>query len=300
MNKKFLPTIMIITAAVFWGTAGLFTNWLADYGFSSTQIASFRMISAAVTTVIIALIKGKKLFKIKLSSLPILLAIGVISIFATSFFYLGAITASSMATAAILMYTAPFIVVIASVFLYKEKLTIKKVIALIVAFIGCILVSGTGSAGAKGIIFGLISGVTYASYSLFSKKALQSVESFTISLYGFIFAAVSSLFTVNIPGTVAQLKAADLKCVLLIAGIGVITSVLPYLFYTYGLKYTEAGNASIISMTEPLVATVFGFTVFGQKPTLSAITGIILIVLAVIIIEMRGKEHGHTKSFCRG
>ena len=281
---------MIILAAISWGTAGLFTNWLAGYGFSSTQIAAFRMLSAAVSITLIALPKWKSAFKIKASSLPILLAIGIISIFSTSFFYLGSITASSMATAAILMYTAPFIVVIASVFLYKEPLTSKKITALITAFIGCILVSGTGSAETKGIIFGIISGFTYASYSLLSKKALKTIPSFTISLYGFIFAAVSSLFSININATLNQLQQADAKCIVLIAGIGLITSVVPYLCYTYGLKYIEAGNASIISMTEPLVATVLGFIVFGQTPTLSAIIGIILIVLAVVIIELKFKN----------
>ena len=290
MKKRFLPTLSIIVASVFWGTTGLFNKCFSDLGFSASDVVVFRMLSAAVFMTLFILIKDRKAFIIKLSNLPILLLIGAISIFSTSYFYINSISASSMSVAAILMYTAPFIVVIASCFIYKEKLTARKICALIIAFIGCILVSGLGKTSTFGIVFGLLSGITYASYSIFSKTALKSMSSYTITLYGFIIAAASALITTNPVRIAKDVVACGYKIILPLIFIGIITSILPYLFYTYGLKHTEAGKASIISMLEPLVATLLGFIVLGQKTGIPGIIGIIFIVSAVIIIEMKVKK----------
>ena len=285
--------LSIIAAAIFWGTAGVFSKYLALYGFTTAEVAVFRMTVAAAVLCVIVFIKDRRLFKIKLRDLPVLLGLGVISLFGTSFFYLSSIEAASMSTAAILMYTAPFIVTAASVFLYKEKLTVKKSAALVTAFIGCILVSGIGDqTSVEGVVYGLLSGVTYATYSLFGKRAVKTMDTYTITLWGFIFAAGASLLTIDPLSTLSKIPQTGIKGILLILGVGIVVSVIPYLLYTYGLKYTEAGKASVIAMLEPLTATILGLVFFSQVPKVSAIFGTVLIIFAVALINDFGKTKG--------
>ena len=289
MKKSFLPTLCIIGSGITWGCTGIFTTLLSREGFNSAQISAFRMISAAILLSLYILIKDKSFYKIKISNLPILIAIGAISIFGASFCYFASIEASSIAIACILMYTSPFIVIIASIFLYKEKLTIKKFISLILAFIGCVFVSGTGNVSIKGIIFGLMAGVTYGTYSLFCKNALTKMNSYTIMLYGFIIAALCSFCSTDVISAIQSVS--NFKTVLLILGIGTLTSIVPYLLYSYGLKKTEAGKAAILAMIEPLVATIVSVFVFRQPLTPLAFLGILLIILGVIIIEIKVKKN---------
>ena len=72
----------------------------------------------------------------------------------------------SLSTAAILLYTAPTIVMLLSALFFKEKITPIKLAALVMAFAGCCLVSGLGQGenalSLGGLLFGLGSGVGYA------------------------------------------------------------------------------------------------------------------------------------------
>ena len=121
-------------------------------------------------------IKDKKLLKISIRDFPVFSGLGIISILAMSCTYFIAIKKTSYSVAAILLYTAPVIVSVLSAIFFKEKFGTSKLVALAVAFAGCVLVSGfTGDSrvNAVGIFFGLMSGLAYALYSIFGKFALE-------------------------------------------------------------------------------------------------------------------------------
>ena len=76
----------------------------------------------------------------------------------------------------------------------------------------------------------------------------------------------------------------------MLVGMGILTAVLPYLFYTLGLEKTEAGKASVMASLEPVVATVAGLIAFGEVPSLWAAGGIILVLLGVVLLNVRFKK----------
>ncbi len=93
-----------------------------------------------------------------------------------------------MATAVVLLYTAPIFVVILARVLYGERLTIRKIISLILAITGCILVVGLYQPGnllvnGLGILFGLGAGFTYALYNIMGKQVATNYSPLTIVVY---------------------------------------------------------------------------------------------------------------------
>ncbi len=92
--------------------------------------------------VLFLLIFDRKLFVIRLKDLWCFLGTGICSIVFFNFCYFKAITMTSLSVAAILLYTAPAIVMVLSYFLFKEKLTKRKLLALAMTFAGCVLVTG--------------------------------------------------------------------------------------------------------------------------------------------------------------
>ncbi|MDY3929862.1 MAG: DMT family transporter, partial [Clostridia bacterium] len=199
-----------------------------------------------------------------------------------------------MSIAAILLYTAPVMVMLVSCLLFGERFTKRKLAALLSAFAGCIFVSLGSDAKVTpaGFIFGLLAGAAYASYSIFGKLALdRGYSSYTVSAYAFIVAAVFSLIFGK-PAEIAY-RLGELgykpEIFLLIATCALVTAFLPFLLYTKGLASTPAGRAAIMASAEPLSATVCGLFE-GEQITVSALCGIIGILFAIVILNTSKAE----------
>ena len=68
------------------------------------------------------------------------------------------------------------------------------------------------------------------------------------------------------------------------------TSVLPYVCYTVGLNYMEAGKASILAACEPVAAMVFGILFYREMPTALSLAGLFLTVIALIFLGLPEKK----------
>ena len=284
--KKFAP-LLILIAGVLWGSMGLFVRTLNAQGLASMEIVGLRAAVTAVSMFLFLLLCNRRLFVIRLKDLWCFLGTGICSIVFFNFCYFKAITMTSLSVAAILLYTAPAIVMVLSYFLFKEKLTKRKLLALVMTFIGCVLVTGilseTGSVSAGGILVGLGAGLGYALYSIFSRYALEKgYSSLTITFYTFLIAAIASCFLADM-GAVAQVAAGSIGNLFFCLAFGVLCTVAPYLTYTLGLQYVENGKASIIASIEPVTATLLGAVLFHEKLTVSGVLGVVLVLVALAL-----------------
>lgn len=284
--KKFAP-ILILIAGVLWGSMGLFVRTLNGQGLASMEIVGLRAAVTAVALFLFLLLFDRKLFQIRLKDLWCFLGTGICSIVFFNFCYFKAITMTSLSVAAILLYTAPAIVMVLSYFLFKEKLTKRKLLALGMTFIGCVLVTGilseTGSVSAGGILVGMGAGLGYALYSIFSRYALEKgYASLTITFYTFLIAALVSCFLTDM-GKVAQVATDGAGNLFFCLAFGVLCTVAPYLTYTLGLQYVENGKASIIASIEPVTATLLGVILFHENLTVSGVLGIVLVLGALAL-----------------
>ncbi len=291
-KKNFLGDILIIIAGLFWGSMGIFVRHLNGLGFTSIQVACLRLTTAGVIFALILLIKDPKGFKIKPKDIPLFLALGLVSILFFTCCYFTAIRLMTMSTAAILLYTSPIWVMVLAIIFLKEKITIQKVIALILAFIGCVLVSGFGGkVSAIGILVGLGSGLGYGLYSIFGTFALRKYSPFTVTTYTFLIAGLGSILVANPMDLADKIAKTESKPGLLgfVLLTSVVTAVIPFLLYTLGLNRTTAGKAAVLATVEPAAATLFGFFVMGEKIGIIAICGILMVFLAIIVLSIREK-----------
>lgn len=294
MEKKgYLGDILIIIAGLFWGSMGIFVRHLNDLGFSSIQVACLRLTTAGILFALILLIKDRKGFKIALRDIPLFLALGLVSILFFTCCYFTAIRLMTMSTAAILLYTSPIWVMVLAIIFLKEKFTIQKLIALILAFAGCVLVSGFGGkVTVVGILVGLGSGLGYGLYSIFGTFALKKYSPYTVTCYTFLIAGLGSIFVANPVDLVSKISAIENKPVLFgfVLLTAVVTAVIPFLLYTLGLNMTTAGKAAVLATVEPAAATLFGFFVMKETVGPIAIAGILLVFAAIIVLSLRKKE----------
>lgn len=285
--------IYVLAAGFLWGCTGFFVRTLTgEFGFTTFQVVTLRLVDAASAFLILSLIKGKDTLKVKLKHLPILFCSGFFGVFMLAVTYFSSMQCSSLSLAAILMYTAPIFVMLASIVLFKEKLTFMKILSLILALIGLVFVSGILKGDANvtflGVVLGILSGITYGSYSIFGKYALKHYKGFTVTAWAFIFAGLSSLFIGDLPDMAQKIATqASPKLIILLLSMGVVTAFMPFLLYTLGLSRLDASKAIILASVEPLVATVLGIVVFGEQTDVFSIIGIFVILVAVVLASLK-------------
>jgi drug/metabolite transporter (DMT)-like permease len=285
--------LLIILAACFWGSMGIFVRKLGEYGFSSIQIVSIRITIAALVFCIILLIKDRTGFRISPWDISLFLGLGLGSILFFTVCYFSAIAIMSLSTAAILLYTSPIWIMLMSMLFFHEKMNSRKLVALVLAFTGCVLVSGISGDGmtVTGILLGLGAGFGYGLYSILGTIALRKYSPYTVTTYTFVVAAMGSWIICQPVDLISKFKAAGSPSGLLLFCIltAILTAVIPFLFYTLGLRTVEAGRAGILATIEPLVATVIGMICFSEPVTILSGAGIVLILTAVVILNCKGR-----------
>ena len=291
--KKFAP-FLVILAGCCWATMGIFVRHLNGIGLEAMQIVEARAVFTTVLMFAALGILRRDLLKIKWKDLWCFAGGGIVSVILFNYCYFQTIQRASLSTAAILLYTSPIFVLLLSVPLFGEKLTGKKLVCLAMAFMGCALASGLTAGGmglsAETLLFGLGSGFGYGLYSIFSRFALQKgYHPVTITAYIFLFGALGGLPLTDF-GQLVGVATADVSNLAYLLAYTVVTTIVPYVSYTTGLQSVENGVAAVLACIEPVMATVFGIFVYSEIPDLFGWAGILLVLTALILLNLRPKN----------
>lgn len=292
--------VLVLVAGSLWGFMGLLVRSLNEVNLASMDICFVRAIVTFVCMLTGLVILDRKALKIRLKDIWCFIGTGAFSVAFFNYCYFKTMTLTSLSVAAVLLYTAPAFVMLMSAVLFQEKLSGQKLAALLLAFLGCALVSGViGGAGVlnfSGILCGLGAGFGYALYSIFSRYALErGYGSVTISFYTFLFAAVSTFFFVDAEKIFTVVTGSwqlSVKTVLLV----LLVTLLPYLSYTKGLNGMENGTASVLASVEPVVATLVGVLIYKESMTAQNLAGICLVLASIVLININIKKKMVTTS----
>jgi drug/metabolite transporter (DMT)-like permease len=282
---------LIAVAATLWGIVCVFVKGLTFYGFSALQIVAIRVAIGAFVLTLYLACTDRTLLRIKPADSKYFVGTGIFSIVFFNWCYFTAIRDTSVAVAAILLYTAPAFVAALSRVFFREELTKRKVGALTATFLGCMLVVGVlpgleGTISLSGLLAGLGAGLGYALYSIFGKFALRRYRPLTVTTYTFLFAAavmlpVSGLWEIRELFAYRQVLG---YC----AGFGLLSTVAAYLCYTVALVHIEPGRAAVTATLEPVVATLVGTLVFSEVLSGWQMTGMAVIIAAVAVVQKSG------------
>ncbi|MBQ3061590.1 MAG: EamA family transporter [Lachnospiraceae bacterium] len=284
----------VLMAGSLWGFMGLFVRKLNESGLDSMNIVALRaMVTFLLMGAFIA-IYDRKLFVIKLKDIWCFIGTGVLSIVFFNFCYFKAITLTTLPVAAVLLYTAPAIVTVISSVLFKERINKSKVVALILTFVGCVMVTGVVDTkimiNGKGLVFGLGAGLGYALYSIFSRFAIiKGYHSFTIAFYTFTFATIATL-PFSDYNSIGKVVFENVNNFVFSIVFGMISTVIPYILYNLGMKGLDNSKASIIASIEPVMASAIGIIVYDENVTIAQVVGISLVVFSIVMCNLKVQE----------
>ena len=283
----------VLSAGALWGIISIFVSQLQAAGLTSMEVVAVRAVSAAFFLFLWILARGVRRLKLSARDLLWFLGMGIGSIVCFNYCYFEAIElVGGAAVPALLLYTAPAFVMLLSALLFHERLTRQKVLALVVIFFGLALVTGAFGGGQAvtplAVLFGLGSGFGYALYSIFGKFVAGRYAPDIITFYTFLIAAIAAVPLSGISAHASLLL--SWEPLLLSAGLGLLCTVLPFLFYTIGLSGMEAGSASLAATIEPVVAALVGIVYFGEHFTISEGIGIFLVLAAIVGMQLHNYD----------
>lgn len=196
---------------------------------------------------------------------------------------------TTVTTATLCYYMAPSLVVLASHFLFGERLNLKKGLCVLVAFMGMVLVSGVVKTGIpaigelKGIIYGLGAAVLYASVVLLNKKISLSSPFdrtiFQLGLAGIILLPYT--FLTEDPGSIVFTPVS----ILLLIVAGIIHTGIPYALYFSSVKALPSQTVALFSYIDPILAIILSALVLHEPMGASEIIGAVLILGAAYYSE---------------
>ncbi|MFU2418954.1 DMT family transporter [Peptacetobacter sp. AB800] len=295
--KQILYLMPIISGAM-WGSAGIFVRKLTELGMNSYTVVSVRVVLAVLILAVWLGIYDKDLLKIKLKDLWIFVAGGVVGMFGLNICYNFAISELSLSLAAVLLSLSPVFVLFMAAILFKEKITSKKVICMTIAIAGCVLASGVLESAStmrwsvKGIIVGTIGAFFYGLYGIISKTAMErGYHAFTTTFYCLFMVMLVVIPLTNWKLVTDVVVANPVKMSVFLVIHSLCTSVLPYILYTFSIRYIDAGMASILASGEPVAAMIFGVIFFSEIPTVLSVVGIMLVIVALALLSMPDKKH---------
>lgn len=284
-SKYTLGKILILVSSILWGTALVYTKIILDQGVESQDLVSMKMLIATLFLSIYIIFKDKNLFKTDGKGLVLFSISGLFCHALYNLFMFKAIENTSISVAVILLYTSPVYVVIMSKLIFREKITITKLISILICILGASLAVTGGKLifsgiRLRGILFGLGSGFFYSLTTILNKFFGLKYKQMTSLFYTFLSAFIFSLSFSN-PIKVIMGNY-SFQVYIFIILLGFLSTTLAYTFYTKGLNLgVEPSSASIIATLEIPVSIIGSVILFNQKLSVYEILGIILVILSV-------------------
>lgn len=276
-----------ILSAILFGLTPLLTTMIYDYGATSMTVVFFR--SLFVLPILAMIMYNQKIsFQISRYDLKNVVLIAIFGSGLTTILLFSSYNYIDIGCATTLHFLYPVFVSLLCFFIYKQKISKHKQVALGLALIGALCFFDL-SANAKpiGLFMAIASALTYAFYMVqLEKTRLAHENAYKVSFYLAVFItletlACSIIFPIHF---VMPWKAYGLFIVL-----AIMSSFLAVVLLQKGIQYLGSSTASLFCLFEPITSVFCGWLVLGEALTLSKILGCILILIALVIMSRKNK-----------
>ena len=282
--------LFVALSAASFGFLGVPVRFLHDNGFAPLDITAVRLFVTTIALVIVALVVDRGLFKVRKRDLLFFILFGFFKLMSDVPLFRAQVTID-LSLSTLLQMTAPYYVLVISLFLFRERITLMKILAMLVAFIGCIFVTGVITGGMHsldfvGVASALISGLFFGLYTIGCKLGSdKGYKPVTTMMYTFLFA---SLMTIPFANDVKVVESfVDVHLILGVLSLGILMTLIPFFVSTWGVQKLEASKVSLISVMEVITACIVGYFLFDEEMTVLNIIGMSLVVASIVIMDLK-------------
>lgn len=287
MNAKVKGITYALIGGTCWGLSGIVGKLLFDTrGLNAQWLVTARLIIGGLIMLLIAFSQKKEkifdVWKNKKTACSMLL-FAAFGMLACQLTYFLCVQYSNPATATVLQYTSPVMIMILCLFLDKKLPRIIDILVLIAVVAGVFLMSTHGdihtlAISQKALVLGMIAAVTIVFYTVWPVSLLRefgspSVIGWGMFLGGIMLAPFSKFWVLS--------GKWDGYTVILVGIVIIFGTVCAFTCYLKGVIYLGPVKSSLFSCMEPLVSTILTVTVLHQTFAMADLVGIAVIIISV-------------------
>ena len=284
MNKGYIYSIF---SAILFGSAGLFVKLAYVGGIDSISLLTLQYMIAVPLMFLLMYVFNKESFKITKTQLLRLAVLGIVgNTFMTVLYYIS-FNYLPIPMVAILLYTYPIMVFIYSTVFKKDSIGYKKIFAVFLAFIGCVLtldiLTGQFKYSLKGVIFAVLCAIFYAFMNIYSEEKLQGLEPLAINAYSTSFSLIC-LMIYKFPLFVfrGEITTSLLGYTTVLA---LFCEIIPLTLLYAAIRHIGSLKVSIIGNLEIPTAMLVSFFVLHEQIGSMQIIGTVLVIYAIYLIR---------------
>jgi drug/metabolite transporter (DMT)-like permease len=276
-----------ILAAVCYGTNPFGALPLYAEGVNTSSVLFYRF-SMAVMILGVMLLAERKSFVVTKSELKVLASLGILFA-ASSITYYQSFRFMDAGIASTILFVYPVMVAVIMAVFFRERVTMTTVSSILLALVGIGMLyrGGEGATlSVVGIALVMISSLTYAVYIVVVNQSQIRMSSLKLTFYVLLICMTCLLaYSFTSPDLHLQLPPSP-RAWFYACWLGLVPTVLSLVLMTIAVHEVGATPTAIMGALEPLTAVAIGVLLFGESLTLRLVTGIVLILLAVMVIVL--------------
>ena len=296
VNTKSKGFILALMSALMWGVSGICVQYLIQHkGINVEWLVTVRLLIAGFLLLCFA--QSRKdtpvwsIWKSRKDAFSLIL-FGVFGMLAVQYTYFAAISHSNAATATVLQYMGPTVIVCYLAIRQKRLPVIMEVIAVLLTLSGTFLIVTHGSfqqlsLSGLALFWGVLSAFALASYALLPLELLKRWDSAVITGWSMVIGGVAFSF-VHAPWKVTGHW--DIYTFLLTAFIILFASLIAFYIFMISVKIIGPTNASLLSCTEPLSSTILAVVLLKVPFGIYDWLGTAFILLTIILLALNGNK----------
>lgn len=295
---------LALLAATCWGTGGLTAKWLFTSASPATEgwpvpplgihiepttLSGARALASAVLLMGYLLVRRRRDLRVTPRDVPFLVLFGVLGMAGVHFTYFKTISLTNVATAILLEYLAPVLVLIVSVAFLGHRFTWSLPAGVALSVSGCALVVGAvGGDGLAvtpaGIGWGLASAVFFATYSLLGSVGAKRYSQWTLLGYGLTFATVFWAVVLGPADILGAFK--DPAMAIAVVYVALFSTIIPFAAFLTALHHIAPTNATVTATLEPVLAAIGAYVLFGETVSTLQMAGAATVIAAILVVQL--------------
>ncbi|EEL51301.1 EamA family transporter [Bacillus cereus] len=295
---------MVITGASLWGLSGTAAQQLFQQEHVSTEwLVTIRLLISGSILLLFSSFGSKKsevlgIWKQKKDANKLVL-FGLLGMLAVQYTYFASIKEGNAAVATLLQYLAPIFITVYLIFKWNIRPTKIDFISIALSLIGTFFLLTNGSidnlaVSTPAIIWGILSGLSLAFYSLYSKELLEKWSSSVIVGWGMIIGGVGVtilyFFSTNEFILLSGMKYLQLNNLFLIAFVVIFGTLIAFYLYLDSIRYLTPKETTLFGCTEPLAAIISSILILHVPFQSFQLLGALCVIVMVLVLSQKPDE----------
>ncbi|WP_121663421.1 EamA family transporter [Metabacillus litoralis] len=297
LSSRKIGYLLVITGAIFWGVGGTVAQKLfQQYAVNVNWLVTTRLLIAGMLLLSVQYFRKDRsqilgVWKTKKTAIQLLI-FGILGMLAVQYTYMASIKYGNAAVATLLQYLAPVMIIIYYIFRKQTVLSKQDTITVFLALLGSFFLLTNGSFSQLSVpplavIWGILSGVALAFYTLYAVPLLKKFDTLVIVGWAMIIGGLA--LTMIHPPWKIELATLPLEAYLYFLFVIIFGTMFAFWFYIESLQSLSPKETSLLSSVEPLAAVIT--TVIWLKEPFGSLQWIgALSIIGMILLLAVGKK----------